>query len=63
MKNNQQPNSGYAACENQGPTMKNCLQDCPEWRVSRIKYNIQDTTRKGLLSEEDKEVSHGNRNV
>ena len=38
--NEQPPTFRNAACEDQRLTIKHCLQDCPQWRDSRKKYNI-----------------------
>ena len=32
---------GSATCGNQSLTVKHCLQDCPQWRNSRTKHNVQ----------------------
>ena len=42
---NQQPTCKNAACGNQSLTIKHCLQECPQWRDSRVKYNIQGDIR------------------
>ena len=44
-KKKQQPICGNAAHENQRLTIKHCLQDCPQWKNSRKKYNIQGVIR------------------
>ena len=50
--NDQQPTCGSATCGNQSLTVKHCLQDCPQWRDSRTKHNIQGDIRTQYLSQE-----------
>ena len=62
-RNEQPPTFRNAACGDQILTIKHSLQDCPQWRDSRKKYNIQgwhkDPTGKGLWNGEDDEVPYG----
>ena len=44
-RNNQQPKCRNAVCRDQILTIKLCIQDCPQLRNSRKKYNIQDDIR------------------
>ena len=44
-RNCQQPTCESAICGNQSLTIKHCLQECPQWRDSRVKCNIQGDIR------------------
>ena len=44
-RNEQQPTSWNAACGDPKLAIKNCLQDCPQWRDCRKKCNIHGDTR------------------
>ena len=39
--NQEMNNHQLAECGDQRLTIKHCLEDCPKWRDSRRKYNIQ----------------------
>ena len=53
-RNKQPPTCRNAACGNQILTIKHCLQDYPQWRDRRNKYNIQGDI--GTLLEKNYEV-------
>ena len=44
-RTNKQSTCGRAAYRNQSLTIKHYLQDCPQWRDSRKKHNIQGDIR------------------
>ena len=54
MSRKNQPTCRNAACLNQRITIKHYLQDCPQWRDSRRKHNIQGDIR--TLRSKDFEV-------
>ena len=44
-RNEQPPTCRNAAYGDQRLTIKHCLQDCPQWKDSRKKYNIHSDLR------------------